>query len=249
MKYIDAIILGFVQGLTEFLPVSSSGHLMLLEKLGIGENSLLFNLMLHIATLLAVCIIYRKKLWSYVRHPFTKEVGFFVLATIPTIAIAFFVRIFMDDIGYKILPFGFVVTAAMLTLASMKWTIKREMDKSTSILTGIAQGIAALGGISRSGSTISVQLIMGIDREKAGDFTFILSIPIILGSTIVELFGFGGIGNIQIIPIILGMTTAFFSGIFAIKIFLKILKKGSLIPFAIYTFILGIVAFIVVYIV
>lgn len=247
MEYINSIILGFVQGLTEFLPVSSSGHLMLLEKIGIGEESLLFNLMLHLATLLAVCFVYRKKLWVMIRHPFTKEVGFVLLATLPTVAIAFFIRMFFDDIVTKLLPFGFMLTTVFLILGSLKWKREREMNKTTALIIGVTQGIAAFGGVSRSGSTISMGIILGLDKKEAGDFSFILSIPIIIGSALVEVIGFSGVEGINWGTLLVGMLMALLSGILAIKLFLKILKKGKLWPFAIYTFALSIVSFIIIY--
>lgn len=249
MEYFEALVLGLVQGLTEFLPVSSSGHLMLLEKLGLGESSLLFNLMLHLATLLAVCIVYRKKLWYYIRHPLDKEVILLAVATIPTVALAFVVRLFFENIGLLLLPFGFLATSILLLLSTFKWRKQKEMDYSSAFITGVSQGVAAIGGLSRSGSTISVMLMLGIDREKAGDFTFLLSIPIILGSALVEIIGFsGGFGGVKIMPMLLAMAAAFLSGMFAIKIFLRRLKNKGLLPFSLYTFLLAITAFIVVYV-
>ncbi|MDD4315543.1 MAG: undecaprenyl-diphosphate phosphatase [Clostridia bacterium] len=249
MKYIEAVILGLCQGLTEFLPVSSSGHLMLLEELGIGESSLLFNLMLHLATLLSVCIIFRKKLWYYIRHPLDKDVLYILIATVPTAALAFVVRLFVDEAGLLLLPFGFFVTSVLLYLSTLKWRAAKEMDGMSAFITGLAQGIATIGGISRSGSTISVMLMLGIDREKAGDFTFLLSIPIILGSALVEILTFsGGFGGVEVLPLALAMVIAFASGLFAIKLFLSMLKNKSLLPFSIYTLLLAIASFVIVYV-
>lgn len=247
MKYLKSIMLGFAQGVTEFLPVSSSGHLMLLEELGLGENSLLFNIMLHIATLLSVCIIYRKKLWSYIKKPFQREVKFLVIATAPTVVIAFFVRLFIDQVGVKLLPFGFMLTTVFLILSSMKWKKVKEMDNISAFITGIAQGIATIGGVSRSGSTISTQMMLGMDKQEAGDFTFLLSIPIIIGSGIIEALVVKGFESVDVVSLLTAMIVAFVSGLFAIKIFLRIIKKGSFFPFAVYTFILSIVSFFIVF--
>lgn len=249
MKHLEAVILGLAQGLTEFLPVSSSGHLMLLEEIGIGESSLLFNLMLHLATLLAVCIVYRKKLWYYIKHPLDKEVILLAVATIPTVALAFVLRLFFDNIGMRLLPFGFLANSILLFLSTLKWKGPKQMDYSSALITGVAQGVAAIGGLSRSGSTVSVMLMLGIEREKAGDFTFLLSIPIIVGSAFVEIVGFsGGFGGVEAVPLLLAMAAAFVSGMFAIKVFLRLLKKRSLLPFSIYTLLLAVAAFVVVYV-
>lgn len=247
MKYLKALILGLTQGLTEFLPVSSSGHLMLLEELGIGEKSLFFNIMLHLATLVSVCIVYRKKIWFYIKNPLNKEVRFIVVATIPTVLIAFFVRLFFDEVGANLLPFGFMLTTIFLILSTFKWKSIKEIDNMSAFITGIAQGIATIGGVSRSGSTISTQIMLGLDREKAGDFTFLLSIPIILGSVLVEALAFKGFESIDILPLLIAMAVAFLSGIFAIKLFLKLIKKANFLAFAIYTFILSIISFFLVF--
>lgn len=247
MSYVKALILGLTQGLTEFLPVSSSGHLMLLQEVGIGEKSLFFNIMLHVATLLSVCIVYRKKLWTYIRHPFQKEVKFLVIATIPTVIIAVLVRLFIDEVGEQLLPFGFMLTTVFLILGTLKWKKTKDMDNISAFIVGIAQGVATIGGVSRSGSTISTQLMLGFDREEAGDFTFLLSIPIIIGSVLVEAFAFSGYENIDVFPMLIAMAASFISGILAIKFFLRIIKKANFLPFAIYTFILSIVSFFLVF--
>ena len=129
---------------------------------------------------------------------------------------------------------GFLVT----------WKKQKQMDYSTALLTGVAQGLAVIGGISRSGSTICTQIIMGQDKEQAGDFAFLLSIPIILGSAVVELVAFKGFERVDVGPLILGMIAAFLSGALAIKLFLRALKSRKLLPFAAYTFILSIVSFV-----
>lgn len=249
MKYLEAAILGLVQGLTEFLPVSSSGHLMLLERYGIGEESLAFNLLLHLATLFAVCIVYRKKIFALMSRPLRKELLMLLAASVPTVLIVLFVRLFLMDAGIVILPFGFIVTSVFLFLGQMskKNALETEIKLLPALITGTAQGIAALAGISRSGSTVSTQLMLGINPEKAGDFSFLLSIPVIAGSAIVELIGFHGLGRLDFGTAAVGMTVAFLSGLIAIKFFLKILKKGSLLPFSIYTFFLGIFSFIFIF--
>jgi len=247
--YWEYAVLGLVQGLTEFLPVSSSGHLILLQHLGVGEESLAFDLLLHVATLLAVCIVYRKKLWELIRHPLSHETLMLLLASVPTAVIAFAIRLLLDDYGKLFLPFGFMVTSALLITGQL---FKKKADSlvinpKKAIIAGVVQGIAAFPGISRSGSTISSLLIMKTHPEKAGDFSFLLSIPIILGSALVELIAFDGYRSINYLAAFIGMALAFFGGILAIKVFLRLLKNGSLIPFAVYTFALSIVSFVILY--
>lgn len=247
MEYIQAVVLGLVQGLTEFLPVSSSGHLILLQQLGVGEKSLVFNLMLHLATLFAVCLVYRKTIVSLIKNPKSKKLRFLIIATLPTVGIAFLMRLYVDMMSEKLLPFGFMITTVFLVLGSIKWKKQREMTYSTAIITGVAQGLAVIGGISRSGSTICSQIVMGRERSDAGDFAFLLSIPIILGSALVELVAFRGFEKVQIAPLIMGMLAAFLSGVFAIKSFLRILNAGKLLPFAVYTLALSILSFILLF--
>ncbi|MFW5779991.1 MAG: undecaprenyl-diphosphate phosphatase [Bacillota bacterium] len=244
MAYIEAVVLGLVQGLTEFLPVSSSGHLILLQQLGVGEKSLVFNLLLHLATLFAVVLVYRKTILSLIKNPKSKKLIFLIVATFPTVAIAFFMRMYVDMMSAKLLPFGFMITTVFLILGSLKWKKQKEMNYSTALITGVAQGLAVIGGISRSGSTICAQIVMGRERTEAGDFAFLLSIPIIIGSALVELVAFKGFESVQVLPVILGMLTAFLSGVFAIKSFLRILNSGKLLPFAAYTFVLSVLSFV-----
>jgi undecaprenyl-diphosphatase len=255
IEWWEALVLGLVQGLSEFLPVSSSGHLLLLEKLGVGEENLLFNICLHIGTLFAVLICMRKPLLALIKKPFQKHTGHILLACVPTVLIALAFDVFFEDlIGGSMLPLGFIITACAL-FAAEKLTpkTKRFLDPQISLLTGIAQGIAVLPGISRSGSTISVLRLLGVEKSQAAEFSFILSIPIILGSALFEIVRHGsglfdsaaGGGALagQIPAVLIGMSAAFVSGLFAITFFLKLLAKHSAVGFSVYTLALGIVSF------
>ena len=246
MKILHTIILALMQGLTEFLPVSSSGHLLLLEKLGIGEEDVFFNVMLHVGTLLAVLVAMRKEWLSLARKPFQKTNGFLVLACVPTVALALLFKLaFPSLLTGRFLGFGFVLTAALLFVGeNLKLNEKSTLSVKTSILSGFLQGIAVLPGVSRSGATISSLTFLGVDKKAASTFSFLMSIPIILGSAIVEIFDVVKGGFKLTSPwycIAIGIVLSFLSGLFAIKFFLKTIEKFSLLPFVIYTALLGIV--------
>ena len=250
MKIWEGIVLGFIQGLTEFLPVSSSGHLLLLEKLGVGKESLFFNVCLHFGTLLSVIIVTKKSWVELVKNPKNKTTLYLVLSCLPTVAIALLLKAFAPTlIEGDYLPLGFMITA-MLLMGCEKLNIAQNKTLSfkSSILSGVFQGIAILPGISRSGATITALRLLGVDKEQSADFSFLMSIPIILGSLILEgidLFKGGyTIQPEEILPLILGTITAFASGSFAIKFFLKMVKNYSLTPFAVYTLLMSVASFL-----
>lgn len=273
MEIWEALVLGIAQGLSEFLPISSSGHLLILEKAGIGQENLFFNVMLHVGTLFAVLIALRKTWVPLVAQPFLalrpkrkskanikknfeyqdvfggvlplKIDGYVLLACVPTVAFAFlFKLLFPSLLDGKLLGCGFVLTSLLLYLSeNFNSTKSALLSPKTSILTGVLQGIAVLPGVSRSGATISTLTIQGIDKQAATTFSFLLSIPIIIGSALYESLDLiSGKVAISISPwaIIVGMISAFLSGLLAIKFFLKLIQKHSITGFAIYTLLLGI---------
>lgn len=246
MKIWEAVVLGIVQGASEFLPISSSGHLYLLEKLGVGEESLFFNVCLHVGTLLSVLIALRGEWIPIVKHPLQKKTAYIFIACVPTVLIAVIFKVFMPDLlTGKLLGFGFILTACLLFLGEKRFFAKEGfLDVKTSVLTGIMQGIAVLPGVSRSGSTIACMSMLGVEKEEAANFSFLLSIPIIIGSALVEggeiFLSKEGIAPSQIAPIIIGTFCAFVSGYFSIGLFLKMIKNKSLLGFALYTLLLGV---------
>ena len=291
MEIWEALVLGIIQGLSEFLPISSSGHLLLIEKLGIGQENLFFNVMLHVGTLLAVLIALRKTWIPLIIQPFgdlkkrltkrkavstkqnkpsgqtisglkaanetyeyqkvfgglaaSKIDGYLVLACVPTVAFAFaFKLLFPDLLEGKLLGCGFVLTAVLLYAGeNFNSTKSALLAPKTSILTGVLQGIAVLPGVSRSGATISALTLQGVEKKAATTFSFLLSIPIILGSALYESLDlFTGKATLSIAPaaVVAGMISAFLSGLVAIKFFLKLIEKHSMTGFVIYTLLLGI---------
>jgi undecaprenyl-diphosphatase len=255
-----AIVLGAVQGLTEFLPVSSSGHLVLLQKVfGISEPALLFDTMLHMGTLLAVFVVLWRDIFAILRRIIQPLTGFLILATIPAVVAAL---VFEDHIeaafqSGKFLGFSFLFTSALLVIAELlskrKTTEDTEEKKMTTIdalVIGVLQAVAIIPGVSRSGATISGALSRGLDRDFAARFSFLLSIPAILGALVFQLkdlltadvanSGDVGIaGGISPLAIVAGTVVAAVVGFFAIRLMLKIVRERSLFGFAIYTAVLG----------
>ncbi|WP_304508241.1 undecaprenyl-diphosphate phosphatase [Anaerotignum sp.] len=250
MQIFEAIILGLVQGLTEFLPVSSSGHLVLFENLfGIHEATQAFSILLHVATLVAVFVYYWKDIWALICHPFQRTTALLIAGTIPTVIIALLFNDTFDAIfgAGKFIGFNFIFTGLILLYAdSCKGGRKkiRNMSIFDSLIVGTMQGVAILPAISRSGMTISASLARNVDRENAARFSFLLSIPAILGGMVLtvkdmitgevaltEAFG--------ILPMIAGFIAAAVSGYFAIRFMVDIIKKGKLKWFSVYVFILG----------
>lgn len=240
MTTLESIFLGLLQGFTEFLPVSSSGHLLLAQKLFDVEANLFFDVMLHVGTLFAVVIALRKSLWQTLRHPIAdKKLLFLVAASIPTFVIALLVKLFVSEtLMQKLLPAGFALTIVLIVLSEKlaRPTLRLSQTKALpSVVTGIAQGIAVFPGLSRSGTTISVMKLFGVNATDAAEFSFLLSIPVILVSAAVELLQVlhSGIA-VQWTMVAVGMATAFVSGVVSIKTVLRAVQSKSWIWFAVY---------------
>ncbi len=250
-----AMLLGLVQGLCEFLPVSSSGHLLLLSKMfGIDEGQMFFSLMLHLATLVAVLIVYWKIVWKLIRRPFQKTVGLLLLALVPTVILALlFKKVSPFDRFYdaaengRYLGFCFLITSVLLLLSDHiripreKQRRLKDMRVTDALIIGGLQGVGVLPGVSRSGSTISGALFAGLNRKAAADFSFLLSIPSIIGGAVLEIPDAieQGVGDIHFSCVLAGMIVAGVTGYFAIKLVLGAIKRRKLWGFAVYTAVLG----------
>lgn len=247
-EIIKSIFLGLLQGLTEFLPVSSSGHLVLAEKLGAGEASLFFNVMLHLGTLGAVLVIYRKRIFDIVRFPKKNKLWLYVVASLPTAVLGILFKIYLKDalVG-KYLPFGFMITAVVLAAGELFPTGKTTgLTLKNAFLTGVAQGLAVFPGISRSGSTITAARFFGMEKEEAADFSFLLSVPVIAGSGLVELYQALSDGAAVSVPnVAAGTAAAFLSGLAALSFMINLVKKRGFWPFAAYTAILSVISFLI----
>ncbi|MBR3786365.1 MAG: undecaprenyl-diphosphate phosphatase [Firmicutes bacterium] len=273
MSYIEAIILGLVQGLGEFLPISSSGHLALLQNLfGIeGDQILFFAVMLHLGTLVSVFIVYWKDICELVvelfvtikdlctgkglhlqERPVRKLGVMIIVATIPTAIIGLaFNDLFESFYGsFVAIGIGFLFTGIIMFLAERMGSSKKEIGEmgfGTAILVGTMQGIAICPGVSRSGSTLVGGLSTGLTREFAVRFAFLISIPSILGSVVLEVPDAvaQGIDPALLGPIAAGMVVAAISGYAAIKGMIKLVSNGKLSYFSYYVWALG--AFTVIY--
>jgi undecaprenyl-diphosphatase len=267
MSILVAIVLGVVQGLTEFLPVSSSGHLVLLQRIfGISEPALFFDTMVHVGTLAAVFVVLWPDIWAILRRLIQPLTGYLIIATIPAVV---FALAFKDTIeaafeSGKFLGFAFLITAALLvgseflsrrTRAAGTGGLKGKDDIRwpDALVIGILQGVAVIPGVSRSGATLSGALSRRLDRNFAARFSFLLSIPAILGALVLQvkdLADSGGTaenaagGGIGTLPVIAGILAAAVVGFFSVTLMLKIVRERSLLGFAVYTGILGLLVLI-----
>ncbi len=257
MDIIEAIILGVIQGLTEFLPVSSSGHLELTKAIlgdtSVPEESLTFTVVLHFATALSTLVIFRKEVAEIFKGLFqvkwNDEFKFSVKIILSMIPAVFVGLLFEEELesffGGKILLVGvmLLVTALLLLLADKAKNTKKEVTFSNSIIIGISQAIAMLPGISRSGATISTSVLLGIDRTRAARFSFLMVVPLIFGKIGKDLLG-GDLSfhSAEIIPISAGFTAAFFAGLLACKWMIALVKKSKLSYFSLYCAIVGFIA-------
>ena len=269
MTYIEAIILGLVQGLAEFLPISSSGHLALLQQVfGIDEEKvLLFAVLLHVGTLVSVFFVYWKDIWELLvelcltikdlctgkglrmeERPVRKLGVMIIVATIPTAIIGLLFNDLFDSLYTSVLPIGIglIITGFLLMLAEKTGNSTRgikEMNCRNAIFVGIVQGIAICPGISRSGSTLFGSLICNLDRKFAVKFVFLISIPSILGSAIMEAPDAikEGINISELGPVLVGMLVAAVAGFIAIKTMIKVVSNKKLSYFSYYVWALGLV--------
>lgn len=267
MTYFKAIILGLVQGLAEFLPISSSGHLALLQGLfGIeGESVLTFAVLLHVGTLVSVFVCYWKDIWELIielcvtikdiftgkglklkERPVRKLGVMIIVATIPTAVIGVLFNDIFEGLysSFIAIGIGFIVTGVLMFLAERMGSANRSiehMNFRNALFIGALQGVAICPGVSRSGSTLIGGLTTGLKREFAVKFAFLISIPSILGSVVLEVPDAvkEGMDPAIIGPIIAGMTVAAVSGIIAIKGMIKIVSDKKLSYFSYYVWVLG----------
>lgn len=249
MSLLQGIFLGLVQGLTEFLPISSSGHLVLFQKLfGISGGALKFDVAVHFASLLAVLWIFREDVLYMIKHPLSKLTKLVIVGTIPTVIMGLAFKDWFDKIfsSGTTLGFEFIFTGIALWYAESVRSKNKQLDRMTyadAAVVGVAQGIAILPAVSRSGLTLAGALARGLDKEFALKFSFLMSIPPILGAALLDLKDVikpeTAVAGVPALPLIAGMIAAAISGYFAIKFMLKIFSKASLKIFSCYVFILG----------
>ena len=257
MEIINAIILGIIQGLTEFLPVSSSGHLELgkaiLGDTSVGEESMLFTIVLHFATAISTLFVFRKDIVDIFKGLFqfkwneeTQFAAKIMLSTVPAVVIGLFFEEELEQLfGGNIAFVGFMLlfTAVLLWLADKAKRTDKTVSFGNSIVIGVAQAVAMLPGISRSGSTIATSVLLGNDKSKAARFSFLMVIPLIFGK-IGKDFLDGGIitESNNNVALLAGFVAALVSGYFACKWMIALVKKSKLTYFAIYCLVVGIIA-------
>lgn len=267
MTYLESVILGLVQGLAEFLPISSSGHLALLQQFfGIEEDKVLvFAVLLHVGTLISVFIVYWRDIWELIielgltirdlctgrglrlkERPVRKLGVMIIVGTIPTGIMGICFNDFFNSLYNSVIPIGvgLIITGFMLVIAERIGHANRgieQMNYRNALFIGFVQGIAITPGISRSGSTLFGSLLCNLDRRFAVKFVFLLSIPSILGSAVMEApeaFA-SGVDMAQMGPILVGMAVAAVSGLVAIKTMIKIVSNKKLSYFSYYVWVLG----------
>ena len=259
MDWIEAFILGVIQGLTEFLPVSSSGHLelakLILPSQYTGESSMLMTVVLHFATALSTVVIFRKDLMQIIQGLFQfqwNDASKFSVKIIISMVPAALVGVFFDDIiesffdGATLLVGSMLlVTGGLLFLADKTKNTTKEVSLFHSIIIGVAQAIAILPGISRSGATIGTSVLLGIDREKAARFSFLMVVPLIFGKIAKDVLSDKFIvEGLDITALSTGFVAAFITGLVACTWMISLVKKSKLVYFSFYCFVVGIVAII-----
>ncbi|MCR4852532.1 MAG: undecaprenyl-diphosphate phosphatase [Prevotella sp.] len=261
MDWIQALILGLVQGLTEYLPVSSSGHLTIgQELLGVsGEDNLTFDVVVHVATVMSTLVV----LWSEVvwllkgffKFEMNDEMRYMLNIIISMIPVGIVGVFFKDQVeaifgsGLLVVGIMLLVTATLLIFTYFARPRQKEkISMRDAFIIGVAQACAVLPGLSRSGSTIATGLLLGNKKEKLAQFSFLMVIPPILGEALLDVVKavkgeavFGGIGTI---PLLVGFLAAFLSGCFACKWMINIVKRGKLVYFGIYCAIVGVIAIV-----
>ena len=259
MNVSQAFILGIVQGITEFLPVSSSGHLVLLQRIfGISEPALIFETAVHGGTLIAVFAVLWRDILSILRRITQPLTLYIIIATIPAVIVALALRNWIEDAFQTgaFLGFAFLVTSALLFLSEKlrlskgkssqeaPFSSRDKMNWIDALVIGLFQAFALIPGISRSGATISGALFRGLDRSYAARFSFLLSIPAILGALVLHARGFVNAatateGSIGALPLVVGTLISGIVAFFSMHLLFRILKRYSLCGFAVYTGILG----------
>lgn len=254
MSVWEGFLLGLIQGLTEFLPVSSSGHLVLIQNLlEIDGNTFTFDIFVHFATLIAVCTVYREDIVTYARKPFSKPILLWVIATVPAVIFAIFIGDWIKNFFQTggTLGIGFLFTALVLRVVSKIPNGNKNIENTKckdALIIGFGQAIALFPGISRSGMTLSASLARGLKKEEASKFSFLMSIPVITGAVLLD--GLDLVKDpyllldINVPALLAGMVAAGISGYLAIRFMIMVVNKGKLKFFS--TYLLVIASFVLI---
>ncbi len=257
-EIIKAIVLGIIQGLTEFLPVSSSGHLELakyfLDDRSLKEDSLMMTVVLHFATALSTVVVLRKEVAQIFKGLFQfawNEEAQYAVKIIISMVPAALVGLLLEqqieamfDRQIVLVAFCLVITGLLLFLADKAKTTGRGVNFWNALIIGISQAIAILPGISRSGATISTTVLLGIDREKAARFSFLMVVPLIFGKIAKDLLDGALTESTNLLPLTVGFFAAFLTGLVACKWMIQLVKSSKLVYFSIYCFIIAVLAIV-----
>ena len=261
MNEIDAIILGVIQGLTEFLPVSSSGHLEIARELldtnQLPSDNLLMTSVLHFATALSTILVFKKDIFNLIKGLFDKEnktsksyVIKILIAIVPAGLVGFLLS---DEIEYLfsgnmiLVGMMLIITGTLLFLTKILKTKNLKISKVHALIIGLSQAFAVIPGISRSGATICTSLFLGNNKSEAAKFSFLIVIPVIFGAILKDVLSGNIFDNeIKISILIIGFISSFLTGILACKLMLKIVANNNLIYFSFYCFVLGIISIFII---
>ncbi len=257
-EFLEAIVLGIVQGLTEFLPVSSSGHLeiakFLLNDDSVGSQSLLMTVVLHFATALSTLFVFRKDIIDILKRVFNSKdsslpfVLKIILSMIPAAIVGILFEDFIDSLfnqNLTLVAAMLIVTGGLLFVADRAKNTNRNVGYMDALFIGLAQAIAILPGISRSGATISTSVLLGIDRAKSARFSFLMVVPLIFGKMAKDLIeGDFGSNQVDVASLGFGFAAAFLTGLFACTLMIKLVKRSQLKYFSFYCFLVALSVFI-----
>lgn len=257
MSYIDAILLGIIQGLTEFLPVSSSGHLELGKAIlgdnSVPEESLLFTVVLHFATALSTLVVFRKEVAEILKGLFqfkwNEQTEFslkIIVSMLPAALIGFLFEEQLEAFfggNIQFVGFMLIVTAVLLYLADKAKDTSKKVSFSNAFIIGVSQAIAMLPGISRSGATISTSVLLGIDKTRSARFSFLMVVPLIFGKIAMDILsGDLSLESGQMGMMGVGFVAAFISGMLACTWMIKLVRSSKLSYFSIYCLVVGLIA-------
>ncbi|MBQ7236153.1 MAG: undecaprenyl-diphosphate phosphatase [Clostridia bacterium] len=254
MEIWQAIVLGAVQGFCEFLPVSSSGHLILMQRwLKVSEGGLFFDVMLHVGTLIPVLIVFYKDIIGLFKKPYDKLL-LLILSTVPAVLTGFLLGDVVEGAFYRgdilsaiLLGTTFLLTATELFIAERisKNSIALPLGVKNAAIMGLAQGVAIVPGLSRSGTVISAGCFSKLNRSENASFAFLMSIPVIVGAALVEGYKAVKVGvEIQSVPLFFGVLTSAVTGYIAIKTMLKVIKKANYKWFSLYLIVMAVASII-----
>ena len=261
MNEIDAIILGVIQGLTEFLPVSSSGHLEITRELlntnQLPSDNLLMTSVLHFATALSTILVFKKDIYNLIEGLFDKEnktsksyVIKILIAIVPAGLVGFLLS---DEIEFlfsgnmTLVGIMLIITGTLLFLTKILKTKNLKISKVHALIIGLSQAFAVIPGISRSGATICTSLFLGNNKSEAAKFSFLIVIPVIFGAILKDVLSGDIFDNeIKISILIIGFISSFLTGVLACKLMLKIVANNNLIYFSFYCFVLGIISIFII---